>query len=222
MKVLQDNIDWAKREKRIFLKHSLETRLIGMCVLSLLFLRVSRDESLKDKLDLFIYSQLESSQFKPALTLIDTLLTELRRLDDKMILTEVHLLESRVYRGIGNLSKSKAALTSARTAANSIYCPPHLQASLDLQSGILHAEDKDYKTAYSYFYETFENLSSQDDAGALGALKYMLLCKVMLNLVCRTRHSSFRVTYQLMTVVRGCQRSPFDQTRDQVRSTPRS
>ena len=32
MKVLQDNIDWAKREKRIFLKHSLETRLIGMCV----------------------------------------------------------------------------------------------------------------------------------------------------------------------------------------------
>ena len=34
MKVLQDNIDWAKREKRIFLKHSLETRLIGMWVQS--------------------------------------------------------------------------------------------------------------------------------------------------------------------------------------------
>ena len=31
IKVLKDNIDWAKREKRIFLKHSLETRLIGMC-----------------------------------------------------------------------------------------------------------------------------------------------------------------------------------------------
>ena len=31
MKVLKDNIDWAKREKRIFLKHNLETRLIGMC-----------------------------------------------------------------------------------------------------------------------------------------------------------------------------------------------
>ena len=74
-------------------------------------------------------------------------------------------------------------MTSARTAANSIYCPPQLQARLDLQSGILHAEDKDYTTAYSYFFETFENMSTQDDPDALGALKYMLLCKVMLNLV---------------------------------------
>ncbi|KAG2354344.1 hypothetical protein BDR07DRAFT_1454150 [Suillus spraguei] len=90
--------------------------------------------------------------------------------------------KSRVYRGIGNPSKSKAALTSARTAANSIYCPPHLQAALDLQAGILHAEDKDYATACSYFYETFESMSSQDDPAALNAVKYILLCKVMLNM----------------------------------------
>jgi len=156
MKTLTDNIAWTKAEKRIFLKHSLETRLVGL--------------------------QLENQQYISALALIDTLLTELKRLDDKMILTEVHLLESRVYRGIGNFAKAKAALTSSKTAANSIYCPPTLQASLDLQSGILHAEDKDYTTAYSYFFEAFENLSSQGEDGALGALKYMLLCKVMLNL----------------------------------------
>ena len=30
----------------------------------------------------------------------------------------------------------RAALTSARTTGNGIYCPPKLQASLDQQSGI--------------------------------------------------------------------------------------
>jgi 26S proteasome regulatory subunit N6 len=105
-----------------------------------------------------------------------------------MILTEVHLLESRAFRALSNFPKSRAALTSSRTAANSIYCPPHLQAALDMQSGVLHAEDKDYTTAYSYFFETFENLSQQDDPSALGALKYMLLCKVMLNLVRHPLH----------------------------------
>ncbi|KAG2359057.1 proteasome regulatory particle subunit [Suillus spraguei] len=155
--VLTDNIEWSKREKCIFLKHSLQIRLVSL--------------------------QLEALQYKLVLTRIHALLTELKRLDDKMILTEVHLLESRVYRGIGNLSKSKVKYNGRphvrRTAANSIYCPPHLQAALDLQSGVLHAEDKDYTTAYSYFYETFENMSSQDDPAALNALKYMLLCKVM-------------------------------------------
>ncbi|KAJ7623346.1 PCI-domain-containing protein [Roridomyces roridus] len=185
IRVLQDNITWAKTEKRIFLKHSLETRLASI--------------------------HLDRHQYRPALAIIEGLLTELKRLDDKLILTEVHLLESKVYRGVNNITKAKAALTSARTSAASIYTPPPLQSALDIQSGILHAEEKDYKTAYSYFFEAFESqaqaaafapaVKSRDgegadgavpvssgeqiDAegkGALEALKYMLLCKVMLNL----------------------------------------
>ncbi|SCV67482.1 BQ2448_5093 [Microbotryum intermedium] len=158
IKVTQENVDWARSEKRIFLKQNLETRLIALYI--------------------------DSQNYKDALALITTLLRELKKLDDKMVLTEVHLLESRVNHLLANMPKAKvgtsdfcrrmteltpsiqlkqAALTSARTAANSIYCPPLLQAQLDMQSAL-------------------EGLSSQDDPKAPAALKYMLMCKVMLNL----------------------------------------
>ncbi|PWN19911.1 putative 26S proteasome non-atpase regulatory subunit Rpn6 [Microstroma glucosiphilum] len=153
---IKENIEWARSSRRIFLSQNLETRLIALYY--------------------------ETKQYREALPSIDTLLKELKKLDDKAMLTEVHLLESRVNHAIRNGDKAKASLTSARTAANSIYCPPSLQAQLDMQSGILHAEDKDYSTAYSYFFETLEGLSSTSSSQAPLALKYMLLCKVMLNL----------------------------------------
>lgn len=153
--VVKDLMAWADSDSRIYLKQSLETRLVAM--------------------------YLDNRMYTDALALINGLLKELKRLDDKLELVEVQLLESRCFHALRNMAKSRAALTSARTAANAIYCPPMLQASLDLQSGILHADDKDYKTAYSYFYETLEGYSSQDDVRAVDALKYMLLCKIMMN-----------------------------------------
>ena len=153
--VTKELIEWAVSEKRVFLRQSLETRLIALYV--------------------------DTATYQPAIGHIDTLLRELKKLDDKLQLVEVHLLESRVYHLLRNMAKSRAALTSAKTAGNSVYCPPLLQATLDNQSGILHAEEKDYETAYSYFYEAMEGFAAQDDVRASQVVKYMLLSKIMLN-----------------------------------------
>ncbi|KAJ3063454.1 26S proteasome regulatory subunit rpn6 [Podochytrium sp. JEL0797] len=156
VKVCKDFIDWSVQEKRVYLKQSLETRLASL--------------------------YLDNKMYADSLSLISSLNKELKRLDDKSVLMEVQLLESRVHHATRNLPKARAALTSSRTSANSIYCPPLMQAMMDQQSGILHAEEKDYKTAYSYFYEALEGFSNQDDPRAVLSLKYLLLCKIMLNL----------------------------------------
>lgn len=156
VQLCKECIEWAKEERRTFLRQSLEARLIAL--------------------------YFDTGMFTEALQLGSNLLRELKKLDDKNLLVEVLLLESKTYHALSNLSKARAALTSARTTANSIYCPPKMQAALDLQSGILHAADeRDFKTAYSYFYEAFEGYDSVESSKALTALKYMLLSKIMLN-----------------------------------------
>merc|ERR1711892_504159 len=157
VQLCKECIEWAKEEKRTFLRQSLESRLVGL--------------------------YFETERYQDALALGSALLKELKKLDDKNLLVDVQLLECKTYHALGNLPRARAALTSARTTANSIYVPPRVQAQLDLQSGILHAsEEKDFKTAFSYFFEAFEQYDSVEDPMATMALKYMLLSKVMLNL----------------------------------------
>lgn len=72
------------------------------------------------------------------------LLQELKKMDDKALLVEVQLLESKTYHALSNLPKARAALTSARTTANAIYCPPKLQAALDMQSGVFVLPHQSY------------------------------------------------------------------------------
>jgi hypothetical protein len=51
--------------------------------------------------------QIEAKQYRDALALIEGLLKEVKRLDDKLILTEVHLLESRANGETANWPKAK-------------------------------------------------------------------------------------------------------------------
>ncbi len=84
-----------------------------------------------------------------------------------------------MYHSLENLPKAKAALTSVKTTANSIYVAPLLQAEIDFMSGLIATDEKDYVTAYSYFYEVFEGYRSLNDPNAAVAFKFMLFTKTM-------------------------------------------
>ena len=109
IQLCHDIITWCINEKRTFLRQRIESKLSA-----LLLLKKNPHE---------------------ALSLLQRLLQELRKLDDKQMLTEVHLTEARAYQAIQNIPKAKAALTAARTSANSIYVAPLLQGELDEMSG---------------------------------------------------------------------------------------
>jgi 26S proteasome regulatory subunit N6 len=112
---------------------------------------------------------LDQGKLPLALSSITGLLREVKRLDDKALLVELHLIESRVLFELRNLPKSRASLTAGRTAAGSIYIGPEVQGEIDMQAGILHAEERDYRTAFSYFYEAFEGRNSVGGGGKVGA-----------------------------------------------------
>jgi len=154
----KDSISWTISEKRTFLRHRLQTKLCEL------------------------YRMQKDSPASPALN--NELNKEIKRLDDKNLLIEIQIIESRVYYEVHNVARSKGALTGARAAANATYCPPLLQAEIDFLGGILCAEERDFKTAFSYFYEAFETYTISDGEDnarhAQLCLKNMLLCKIMM------------------------------------------
>lgn len=151
----KDIIEWCKVEKRTFLRQRIEAKLANLYLIN--------------------------KETTAALGIINDLLRELKKLDDKQMLTEAHLTESRVYHALQNIPKAKAALTASRTAANSIYVAPQLQAELDEMNGILHCEEGDYVTSFSYFLEAFDAYDQCSDKRAVVCLKYMALSKVLNN-----------------------------------------
>jgi len=55
-----------------------------------------------------------------------------------------------------------------------------LQSDIDMMSGLIAADERDYNTAYSYFYETFEGYRSMNEFKLAGdSFKFMLFTKIM-------------------------------------------
>jgi len=152
----RESIEWCIQEKRSFLKQRIQARLANL--------------------------YLKMKEFKEALKLVSKLVKEVKNIDDKLLMVEIELIASRVHHALQNLPAAKGSLTSARSNANAIYCPPQLQSEIDLQAGTLCAEEHDYKTAFSYFYEAFEGSNTVNQpVDATRALKYMFLSKIMTN-----------------------------------------
>jgi len=157
LSLVKESVEWTIAEKRTFLRQRLQTKLCEL-------LRIKKE-------------------YPQALELLDGLIKEVKRLDDKNLLIEIFLIETRVHYELSNVARAKGSLTGARAAANSTYCPPMLQAEMDALAGTLCAEENDFKTGFSYFYEAFECQNQFGEEGnieAVLALKYMLLCKIML------------------------------------------
>jgi len=155
IEMCSDCVDWCKQEKRSFLRQRVETRL------SALYLHAER--------------------FVEALELLTRLLSEVKKLDDKLLLVEIFVIECRTHYALQNVPKAKASLTAAKTNANAIHCPPLMQAEIDLWSGVLCAREKDHRTSFSYFYEAFEAYNAAEKlVKAKVAIKYMLLSKIMM------------------------------------------
>lgn len=105
---------------------------------------------------------------------------ELKKYDDKVNLISLYIYESRAYYELKDLSRARAALTSARALAVSTVCPAQQQAQIDLLNGMYLSDESVYSTASSYFIEALEGFV-QDGVmdKACVALRYILLGKIM-------------------------------------------
>lgn len=146
--------EWCIKEKRTFLKHRIQTKLAS------------------------VYFELK--RYADALKTIELVLHEVRKLEDMLLLVDIHLVETKVYIALENVGKAKASLTAVKTAATTVNLHPAVQAEIDMLSGYIAAEEKDYSTGFSYFYESFQGLTSLKDPKAKSTLLYMIMCKILM------------------------------------------
>lgn len=155
LQVSNEVLAWATRENKAFLRTKLIVRVAELHYL--------RGEVLK------------------ARDLIAPIVAEATAVDDKALLIEVQLLESKILASWGDWAKAKTALSSCRAAGAKVYVAPGLQADIDSVAGAIHLAEKDYTIACSYFVESLEGFHQVGDrVRAARAFRHLLLAKVLM------------------------------------------
>ncbi len=121
----------------------------------------------------------ENRQFIDGIALADELIPFLKRIEHKQLIIESALYQSKLYHSVRDIPKAKGALILAQATATDIYVKPDLQSKLDHTGGMLSCDDSDYKTGFSYFYESFFNQIKLDKDVAHQELLHMMMCKIM-------------------------------------------
>lgn len=154
LKLLDTLVKWAESENKKMLKLDLECKRI--------------------------YALLKTGKYSDTLNQIGLVIQELKKYDDKINLITLYVYESKAFYEVKNISKSKSCLTSARVLAVSAYCPPQLQAQIDLLSGIYICDERNYNVASSYFIEALEGFTlDRMHVEACLSLRYLILSKII-------------------------------------------
>lgn len=121
-------------------------------------------------------------RLKDCLGLLSETEKTLKKIDDKMGLVKLYYLESKVYYKLRNLPRAKSSLTLSRSTSTMVYCPPLVQAKMDLLNSMYLTDEREYKTAAAYALDAVEGFALAKDA-KLGvvSVRYLLLMKIMEN-----------------------------------------
>ncbi|CCF75573.1 26S proteasome regulatory subunit N6 [Babesia microti strain RI] len=134
LKVFVKFKNWCDQQKRTFLGYRIEIKIIILLVFK--------------------------KEFALALKRISSLITSLKLLEDKQFLLDAYILQSKIYLFISNYALMKMSLSNAKNVSINLNTPSYVNGELDLLSGLISLHEKDYKTAYSYFYEAYESFHS--------------------------------------------------------------
>ncbi|KAH9385159.1 26S proteasome regulatory subunit N6 [Nematocida major] len=147
-------IEWAEKNKRSLLKIDFDIRKIEGLLLM--------------------------GEHNDALRLISETVQVLKKADDKLALVKLYYLESKVFYALKNISKAKSSLTLSKSTATFVYCPPFLQAKIDLLSSMYSADEKEYTISTGYIIEALDGFVLSHDAKmTVLCCRYLILIKIM-------------------------------------------